>query len=407
MEIIRERGIFAERSFSFYYAGQALSYLGDGLRTLAIPLLVFHVTGSALSLGITYALEFLPFALFGLVGGSLADRLDRRKLMIACDFVRFTIIALFAVGYAGHWLTLPMLYSGIVVVSICAAFFLGGQSPSLRFLLGTQRVSKGVAALMAAEWSSNLVAPPIGGALFSVAGPLPALIVNAFTYLTSQLSLTFIPTLGPESPGKVPSLRELGADIAKGFRFMLADAAMRSATLLSLGLNCFGFVAAAAFFPFLERALGASDAQVGLTLGVFGIGSVAGALVAGKYATHWPFGWALCAAYVIDAAVFMPVVYAHHLWIVMLFGALAGGANAYEIAAIVSWRIRITPEEMIGRVFGAVRLVALIGIVPGTVLGGWLADHISLRMPMYVSGYGFLVLALASLAMPALRQDRR
>src|SRR5579864_4649245 len=105
-----ERGIFASRSFQFYYAGQTLSYLGDGVRTLAIPLLVFHLTGSGLSLGITYSLEFLPFAVMGLVGGSLADRLDRRRLMIGCDFVRFAIIALFAIAYREGFLSLHLLY---------------------------------------------------------------------------------------------------------------------------------------------------------------------------------------------------------------------------------------------------------------------------------------------------------
>src|SRR5215471_6321716 len=97
--VARTQGIFASRSFSLFYAGQALSYLGDGLRTLAIPLLVYHLTGSALSLGITYALEYLPFALFGLIGGALADRVDRRRLMIGCDFVRFAVMSLFAVAY--------------------------------------------------------------------------------------------------------------------------------------------------------------------------------------------------------------------------------------------------------------------------------------------------------------------
>src|SRR5580693_8136716 len=94
------RSVFASRSFSLFFAGQALSYVGDGLRTIAIPLLVYHLTNSASALGVTYALELLPFAVFGLVGGSLADRIDRRRLMIGCDLVRFAVMALFAIGFA-------------------------------------------------------------------------------------------------------------------------------------------------------------------------------------------------------------------------------------------------------------------------------------------------------------------
>jgi len=226
--IARAQGIFASRSFSMFYAGQALSYVGDGLRTLAIPLLVYHITGSALSLGITYALEFLPFALFGLVGGALADRLDRRRLMIGCDFVRFTVMALFAVAYARGALTLPWLYAGIALIATCAAFFIGGQSPSIPFLLGKDGAAPAVAALIATEQGANLIVPPIGGALFALMGPLPALAVNAVTYLTSQLSLYMVPTLGPDDPAGAPSIRELAADIADGIRIVLADGAMRA-----------------------------------------------------------------------------------------------------------------------------------------------------------------------------------
>lgn len=92
-----------------------------------MPLLAFHLTHSALSTGAALICEVVPFSLFALVGGSLADRLDRRRLMIGCDAVRFIIMSLFAIGYAFHALTLPMIYGGLVIVSICAAGFLVGS----------------------------------------------------------------------------------------------------------------------------------------------------------------------------------------------------------------------------------------------------------------------------------------
>src|SRR5579884_3766451 len=121
-------GIFASRSFRQYYAGQTLSLIGDGLRTLAVPLLVYRLTGSALSTGISYVCEIAPFALFGLIGGSLADRVDRRALMIGCDALRCAVMALFALLFARHALSISMLYGGLVLVAICAAFFHGRTS---------------------------------------------------------------------------------------------------------------------------------------------------------------------------------------------------------------------------------------------------------------------------------------
>ena len=87
--------------FRRYYAGQALSYLGDGLRTLVIPLLVFHLTGSAASLGLTFAFELLPFALFSLLGGSLGDRTMRT--------LTYSATAMNAVAIFGFVAMIPFL----------------------------------------------------------------------------------------------------------------------------------------------------------------------------------------------------------------------------------------------------------------------------------------------------------
>ena len=81
---------------------------------LAVPLLAYHLTHSALSTGGAFIAEIVPFSIFSLVGGSLADRLDRRRLMIGCDAIRFLVMAFFAIAYWQHFLTLPMIYGGLV-----------------------------------------------------------------------------------------------------------------------------------------------------------------------------------------------------------------------------------------------------------------------------------------------------
>lgn len=399
--------IFKSRSFQLYYAGQALSVLGDGLRTLAIPLLVFHLTGSALSLGFTYALQYLPLAVVQLVGGSLADRVDRRRLVIACDFVRFVIVAAFALAYWLRVLTLTEVYAGVAVIATMTALFAAAEPSSISYMLGKERSRQGIAAIIAAEQAANLIAPSAGGALFALGGALPALTINAFTYLSSQVSLALIDSLGPDEPAGPPNPRELLSDIRLGYRFLIADAALRTVTGLSLGLNLFGLMATAVFIPFVKRDFGGSDIAVGVSLGAGALGAIAGSLVAARFAHRWPFGISLCWAYLIDGVIFLPVLFAHELWVVVLFWSLANAIATFEVTQIVSWRIRVIPEAQIGRVFGAVRLVALIGIVPGTVIGGYLADHFGARLPIVVSGIGYLILAAVAFLVPALREDKR
>jgi MFS family permease len=404
---VRVESVFRNRSFSLFYAGQAFSYIGDGLRIIAIPLLVYHLTGSALSVGVTYALELGPFALFGLVGGSLADRLDRRMLMIGCDALRFLVMAFFAVGYATRVLTLPALYTGIVAISIAAAVFVGGQASTIPYLLGKHRATKAMSALLAAEQLSQTILPPVGGALFALVGPLPALIANACTYLVSQMSIAAVPSLGPDAPGRLPSLRVIGSDVAVGFRSMWADPALRTFSGISLAFNFFGLMAGAVLIPFLKRDFGASDAVVGYSLGVGAVGAVVGSWVAGHVPHSWPYGRMMIVAYALDGLLFLPVMFTHNLAIAVTFLALTNGCVLFEIAQLIGWRMRIISEDLVGRVSGAARFIALLGTVPGALAGGALADHYGARFAVQFAGYGYLAMALTIAAFPSIRHERR
>jgi MFS family permease len=381
--------------------------LGDGLRTLAVPLLAYHLTHSALSTGAAFICEIAPFSLFSLVGGSLADRLDRRKLMIGCDAIRFAVMAFFAIAYWLHVLTLPMIYGGLVVISICAAAFLGGQSSSIPFLLGKERSTEAIAVLIASENTSNLVTPVIGGALFAYFGPLPALTLNALTYLASQLSLMRIPSLGPDTVAGVPTIAHLGDDIVLGLRQLWGDVTMRVQTIAGFSFNFFGFGSYATLIPFLKKGFAATDQQVGIFLGITAVGAVAGASFAAKYSRRWPFGRALTTAYLLDALLFIPVVITNNIWVAAAFWAATNTLANFEIAQIIGFRMRVSPEEMIGRVMGAVRLIVLSSIAPGVLIFGYVADKYSPHAAMWIGCIGFIVVAFAAFAVRPLREETR
>ncbi|HEX4012376.1 MAG TPA: MFS transporter [Candidatus Cybelea sp.] len=403
----RAPSVFASRAFRRYFAGQSFSYVGDGLRMLSVPLLAYHLTHSALSTGTALICEVAPFSVFSLVGGSLADRLDRRKLMIACDAVRFVVMAFFAVAYAVHVLTLPMIYSGLIVMSICAAGFLGGQSSSIPFLLGKTRTTKAMAMLIAAENGSNLITPAIGGAIFAYFGPLPALTINAVTYLASQVSLALIPSLGPDKATGLPTLRHLVDDIKLGYRQLWGDVGMRAQALVAFTFNVFGFGCYAILIPFLKKGFEATDQQVGIFFGLSALGAVVGAALAARFAEKWPFGRALVVAYLLDATLFFPIVLVSNIWLAAFFWSTSNAIANFEIAQILGFRMRVAPEEMVGRVMGAVRLLVLGGMAPGILLFGWVADRHSPHAAMSIATIGYFVAAIAAALTPAIRDEAR
>jgi MFS family permease len=407
MKRARAAGIFASAAFRQYFIGQSLSMLGDGLRLLAVPLLAYHLTHSALSTGTAFICETVPFSIFSLVGGSLADRIDRRRLMIGCDAIRFAVMTFFAVAYWYHVLSLGMIYAGLVVISTCAAAFMGGQSSSIPYLLGRERSTQAIAMLMTADNLSYLVTPVVGGAIFAVFGPLPALIVNAATYLASQISLMRIRSLGPDTPQGMPTMSHLANDIALGFTQLWNDAGMRAQAIAGFFFNIFGFGCYAILIPFLKTTFGASDRVVGVFFGMSAGGAVVGAWFASRWSGRWPFGRALTVAYILDAAAFFPIVLVRNLWVAAACWTISNAIANFEIAQIIGFRMRVTPEHMVGRVMGAVRLFVLSGMAPGIFVLGWIADRRSPLSAMWVACIGYVVIALAAVATPAIRNERR
>ncbi len=366
---------------------------------------MFQLTGSALSLGITYALEFLPFALASLIAGSLADRVDRRKLMAACDLARFVVVVAFAAAAVTHRLSLPIVYGGTVVLSIAGAIFLGSQTPTIPYILGKDRSRVAVSTLIGTEQGVNLIAPPVGGALFGVVGPIAALAINAATYCISFGAIMSVRDFGPERRGRMPGLATIGADIRDGARMLVAERTMLLLTVNQLFVNFFGSIGYTAIIPLLRTTFHANATQVGIAFGCIAGGSVIGSVLAAR--VRAPFGLALAIAYVLDGLAWLPVGLAPNPFVAVGLITVSSVFGAFEIANIVSWRMRVLPEGVVGRVFGVIRLIVLIGVVPGTIVGGALADRFDPRVPLMLSGIGFLTMGLWVASSRRLRDERR
>ena len=185
----------------------------------------------------------------------------------------------------------------------------------------------------------------------------------------------------------------------------MGDRALRILTFSSAGMNAVAILGFVAMIPYLKHEFGASDQIVGITFGCFALGSVTGSLIAGRM--HWPFGRALCIAYVLDGLFWLPVIWTQSLAVAVLSVTLCSACGAFQITTIVGWRMRVIPEALIGRVFGVIRLIVLLGMVPGSMAGGTIADRWGPRMVMAISGIAFISLALNLSRSRTIRNERR
>ena len=115
----------------------------------------------------------------------------------------------------------------------------------------------------------------------------------------------------------------------------------------------------------------------------------------------------MAVAYALDGLLFVPVMITRNLAVAVTFLALTNACVLFEVAQLIGWRMRVISEDLVGRVSGAARSTALAGTVPGALAGGGLADRLGAHFAILVAGYGYLVMALAVAAIPAVRRERR
>jgi MFS family permease len=232
------------RDFNLLWSGRALSMLGARASTVAFPLLVLATTGSPARAGLVAFAADLPLPLLVLVAGVVADRVDRRRAMLAADAVRFValgslVVALFA-GTASYLHVLVVAFvggAGFVVFWVC-------ESAALRHVVPDRQLATAVSLDQARQYGANLAGPPLGGALFGAARALPFL-AGCHSYVASFATVFFVPTplQGPRREHANP-FREAGS----GFAWLWRRRFLRTATLLGAVSN---FVLTAAFVPLL------------------------------------------------------------------------------------------------------------------------------------------------------------
>jgi MFS family permease len=175
--------------------------------------------------------------------------------------------------------------------------------------------------------------------------------------------------------------------------------------LISLAMNFVGSIGFVAIIPFAKRSFDATDLQIGIAFGAFAGGGALGSLLAAR--TPWPFGRAYGRATLLDGLLWLPVAWAPSLPLAIAGIALSSMCAGYSMTSVVSWRLRVIPEELVGRVFGVVRVLALGGVFPGSLLGGWMADHLGARQTMAISGIGFLAIAALANTLTVIRNESR
>src|SRR5580693_8605137 len=395
------------RDFQFLWGGQAVSLLGSQTSKIAYPLLVLAMTGSPAKAGIAGFAAMLGYLLFPLPAGGLADRHDRKRIMIACDAIRLAAVGSIAIaGWAAHITYVQVLVAGFAE-GTASVFFGVAQRAALPMLVHPSQRSLAVSQNEARQNAAQLAGPALGGTLFGLSWAAP-FAADALSYLASLVTLPFIktPMQAAAAVAAPAASRKLRAELGEGLAFTWRQPFLRYSAFFAASVNVLLQVLTLGLIV-LARHDGASSAQIGLIVGCMGAGGLAGAFAAPWVQRRIPAGITITGCMWTWAALLTLIVLVRvPLWlcpIVAVFGFVGPSWNV----SVQTYRMQITPNELLGRTSSVAMQIAW-GVIPlGSLLAGFLLQALSPAVAITVVAAGMAVTALAATVVAPVRDAGR
>jgi predicted MFS family arabinose efflux permease len=379
--------------FRWLLSSSWASNLGDGFAFAAGPLLVASQTDDAFLVAMAAMLQWLPHLLFGLHAGALADRLDRRRLVMASNLLRAIILGLLALAIVTGSVSIAAILLALFLLATAEVFADNSSATLLPMLVEREDLPLANARIMAGFVTINqLAGPPIGAALFALGMALPfvgqAILVGFAALLVSRIAL---PPHGRD-PAATTSISD---EIAEGWRWVRAHAAVRTLVLTIFIFNITYGAAWSVLVLYSTERLGLGEVGFGLITTVIAVGGLLGTAAYGRLTMRLSLGDLMRIGLIIETLTHLGLALTTSPLVAMpIF--LVFGAHAFVWGTTSSAiRQRAVPLELQGRV-GSVNTVGTFGgLVAGSVLGGLLAQAFGVVAPFWFAFAGsalFLVL---------------
>jgi predicted MFS family arabinose efflux permease len=375
-----------------------------GLAATPIVAVIALGAGTA-EIGVLQTAQTLPFVLFAIPAGLLADRLSRRTVMASAEALRaLSLVGVLALAATGL-LTWPLL-AALGFVGACGTVAFSVAAPALVPSLVPQgSLPAANARIELARTVAFAGGPALAGALVGWVGGPPA-----FGFAAALSAAAVILLAGVREPPRVaPAARSPLAEIREGARFLFRHSLLRPVFVTQFVFNTAFFVVQAVFVPYAVRRLGLSASGVGVTLASYGIGMVAGALIAARVMRRLPLGVVIAIGPV--AGLVASVVMVATIWApsALLAGAsffLMGAGPIIWVISTTTLRQTVTPPHLLGRV-SALNIVAYGARPIGAAIGAAVGGLYGAEACLVVACIGFLLQATTILMSPVVRLTRQ
>jgi MFS family permease len=391
MRTVGQRDGVKPRGVGPLLASTAVSITGDGALLAAAPLLAASMTRNPVAVSTVTAAFYLPWLLAGLPAGALVDRWARRPVMVAADIVRAVILTTLAALVFTGTANLPFLVATVLLVGVAQCFFDSAAQAMIPAIVG--RDKEALTRTNGRFWAldtvgRSLIGPPLGSTSFALNKGLP-FIGDALSFLVSAALVSRLPQVpAPKGPHE-----SVTAAIRSGMQHLIRTRDLR-VLALSLGAYNFGYnLAIATFVLYAKEVLGVADAGYGVLLAAMAIGGVLAGWRAAPITRRLSYRQVQAIAHLIQGLAWVGVALTTNAVMVGILFVFLGAGSSLVSVAVGSARQALTPNELLGRVVSAFRLIGLGAAGLGALVGGVVAEWQGLRAPMAVAAT-LLILAV-------------
>jgi MFS family permease len=383
------------RAYRRVFGGVAVTMLGQQMTLVAVPYQVYELTGSSLMVGLTSVVALVPLVVFGLLGGAIADAMDRRTLMVITSIGAAVTSALLAVQALlpgdGH---LWVLWVLAAAVSAFAAVNQPARSAVIPAIVGPDGVAAANALAMTVRQAGVIVGPLLAGLLIGLGDLSILYTVDALGFVAAVLLLRGLPPLPPAGVSGPLRLGAAVRGVGEGFAFLRTQPVLLMTFVVDVIAMLFAWPQAV--FPELSQTTYAGDANsLGWLFAGVSIGSLVMGLSSGWVSRVDRQGAVVLAAIAVWGVAIIGFGLASTLWLAVFCLAVAGAGDMVSAVLRSSMLQTAAPDEMRGRMQGVFIVVVAGGPRLGDLRAGVLASSVGVSAAMWSGGIVIVVAMVA------------
>ncbi|HDR3886256.1 TPA: MFS transporter [Bacillus cereus] len=391
----------ATRNIMLMMIGKMTSLLGAGIYTFAMGLYVLKTTGSGMGFATTLICGSIPRMICGPIAGAIADRVNRRWLVIGTDLLSSLTMLIMFILATMFGPSLLFIYVSAALLSICASFYSVAVTSSIPNLVDEERIQKASALNQTAASLSNILAPIIGGVVFGFFSIKSFFLLNSITFFLAVIVQLFI-VFDLYKKEMAESKEHFLTSIKEGFSYVKRQHEIYGLMKIAVGVNFFASALFVSLPYIIVQNLHLSSKQLGVVEGMLAVGMLIGAIVLSvRKEVNNPFrsvyiglflfaGLSLCTVFPLLVTIPKVVSFIYYIAFMILTGISMMVVN---IPMQVHMQ-KTTDPNYLGRVFGLLETISTAIAPLGMIVYGLLLDMLPTSIVMMTLGGGLLLVVL-------------